>query len=347
VSGPRSLLGTAVGAFALDAAACAVAVAAGPAGLALGAALHLAATHLTRRAAALRAPLSRAELDLVTVLACGLPLLGPLTAWCVPRRAEDRCGGDAHEAFEAERARARAAAGVGRARAVELQLTGEPARDLRARLDVECHLDVLRFGDRTLRGNLARKLAERGGPQDLSLLRRVLEDPEEELRIQAFLFLRDARAAHVARVGELRVAAEAVGTAEAWLAAARAHLEFAESGALDPALVRFELERGREALSLGRAAADSAQHRMALGALELALLGRLGRTVEAAEVLRELGRLELLAAEAPHVLEAWAEVALRSGQVGVARAAAEALAVAGAAVPSWLAALQTEARRAG
>ncbi len=374
----EGLLGAVVRAFTLDAVAVAL-VCSGALGWSiLGLALHICAASFTRRAAALRAPLSRAELDLVTLLALGLPLVGPLTAWCVPRTAENGQTGDAHEAFEAERARQRGASGVGETR--ELQLSGEPERDLRARLDVESHLDVLRFGDRMLRSNLVRKLAERGGPQDLALLRRVLEDPEEELRIQAFLSLRDARTVHVRRLEELRVQAAATGAVEAWVAVARAHLLFAESGALDPALVRFELERGLEAIQEGRmalatcgatepsgartlgcapAAADARGGRstgprastpsvpavVELGTLELRMFGRLGRVAEAAEAVAELGTPESLAETAPAVLETWADVALRAGRVGAARRAADALDAAGAVLPTWLASLPREVQR--
>ncbi|MEZ6017348.1 MAG: hypothetical protein R3F49_19700 [Planctomycetota bacterium] len=289
---------------------------------------HGAAALAAARAARRRAPTTRAEQDLVLVVAFGLPVIGPLFAWLVPRPAHTESLPDAHEVFEATR---------GSRQPARLPLSGDWSADVRARLDVESHLDVLRFGDRTLRANLVHKLAERGTPRDLALLRRVLEDPEEELRIQAFLHLREARNVHIEAVGALRVTAEGTGDPSAWLAAARGHLQFAESGALDPALVRFELVRALEAT---RRIQALELRREAL-ALELRILGRLGCKAEAEQTLAALGEdLDSVLLEMPDVLIAWAEVAFRAADLTAVRSAARVLERTGAAVPEWMVALR-------
>lgn len=330
----RSIARTVAVAAAAEGVALALGVGGGPAACVLGLGLHGWAASWALRAAELRAPLSRAERDLVLVLALGLPVLGVLAGWIVPRPLGARVDADAHEAFEDARA------GLGRhgaLRARELGFSGRWADDVRARLDVESHLDVLRFGDRTLRGNLVQKLAQRGAARDLELLRRVLEDPDEELRIQAFLYLREARSARLEQVTLARERAAASGRAEDWLAAAREHFKFAESGALDPALVHFELQRALEAVRRVRTLAERSD---AL-ALELQLLGRLGAKDEAERALASLrdgARTETSElASKPDVLVAWAEVAFRASDLRAVREAAQRLTAQGEALPSWLA----------
>lgn len=317
----------------------------------LAALVHLIAARLAVEVAGRRADLSRAERDLVWLLALGVPVLGVLLGWLVPRPRGVAAEADAHEAFEAARARRSGGEtdamglGDGDPASRSLALSGTFDRDVRARLDVESHLDVLRFGDRTLRSNLVLKLAERGGPRDLALLRRVLEDPEEELRIQAFLQLREARNRHLASLAaRIGAAAEAEASAPltssgatpsdglhaasaAWLEVARGHLELAESGALDPALVGFELQR---ALDAARRACPNHAAR----ALELRVLARLGSQAEAQRALADLGD-ELDAA--PELLAASAEVAFRAGHLGAVRAAAARLTSTGSVVPEWMA----------
>ena len=70
---------------------------------ALAALVHVGAARLAVAAAELRADLSRAERDVVWLLALGVPVLGVLLGWLVPRPRGMGPVADAHEAFEAAR----------------------------------------------------------------------------------------------------------------------------------------------------------------------------------------------------------------------------------------------------
>ncbi|MCP5020809.1 MAG: hypothetical protein GY930_03440 [bacterium] len=164
---------------------------------------------------------SRSERDLVFLMALGLPGLGPLCAWALPGPLRTEEPQDAHAAFEE-------ALQIQVSPVEKSQLTGFDAQH------IQSYSEVLHHGDLAQRSGLVRKLALLGRPEHMRLLRRFLEDPDEELRIQAFLQLRSQREKYEARIRSLDKALPQGGAGTQQLALA--HQNYAQSGLLEPEL---------------------------------------------------------------------------------------------------------------
>ncbi len=164
---------------------------------------------------------SRAERDLVFLMALGLPGLGPLCAWALPGPLRTEEPQDAHAAFEETLQTQASPVETG-------QLTGFDAQH------IQSYSEVLHHGDLAQRSGLVRKLALLGRPEHMRLLRRFLEDPDEELRIQAFLQLRSQREEYEARIRSFDQVLSQGGAGAQQLALA--HRDYAQSGLLEPEL---------------------------------------------------------------------------------------------------------------
>lgn len=295
--------------------------------LVVGGAAHVAAALFARRAAFERSGASRAELDLCTLVALGLPGVGVAFAWLLPNPAGAQQAVDAHEAFESRR---------GPAMRAQAGLSGIRGDDLRGRLNVESDGYVLRHGSTQRRTNLVRKLGDRGHPEDFDLLWKILDDPEEELRIQAFLRLREARGCHRASIEALSSEYTATGNDRVGLDLADARLEYAKCRVLDPALGCLELEAALELatnIDVGDGDACSVRART----IKLEATSRLGRLAEASAFAQDVevgvdGDARSLEAS----LVAWAKLAFDAKEKGPIIEVAERLTAHDLPVPLWM-----------
>ncbi|MEZ6020493.1 MAG: hypothetical protein R3F17_10450 [Planctomycetota bacterium] len=277
--------------------------------------------------AAVPRPVQRAERDVVALLAAGLPLLGPTFAWALPERLR-RARTDAHAAQEERRAAAEDEEIEG--------LSGHWLQDLGERVHVESYREVLRFGDLNRRSSLVRKLSGLGAPEHMHLLRECLEDPDEELRIQAFQQLRSWRSHWESRIRAAEHAPDAHSPAGR-LAIAEAQADLAQSGVLDPALVAAQWQRTLQAAEAVPEAAGLP--------LRLRALTELGRTRESRRLYARVSKSVRLT---PELVETWARLQFGKRRWRSLRLADRQLRLMGAPRPAWLqAALGDPAKEAG
>lgn len=176
------------------------------------------------------------------VLCCALfvPVLGPpLAPWLFA--APDRTVANAHaafETFEAEVLRAE-------------EFAGRHLTERAAPLSIH---EVLRHGSTDHRRNALRKLAERGEPRHLALLRRCLSHEDVELRLGAFSEINRLLRSWESRLADARRRANAENVATSHLTVARIHREYAASGLLDGPMTEFHLARAEAAC------ADAGRH---------------------------------------------------------------------------------------
>ena len=255
--------------------------------------------------------------DAMLVAALVLPGLGPLIAWLLVRRRRDGAV-NAHAFFEN----------------YEQEVHGEVAFDAvpaPARTRPVSFHDVLRAGSLDHRRNALRKLAERGQPMHLRLLRRCLSHSDMELRLGAFAEINRLLRQWEGRLCELRAAVDAQPddpAARAQLSAA--HRGYAASGLLDEDMARFQLRQAANACRLaGAAAANHADL-----AIERALVCTdLGDLDGASAVL---GRLADEHLEDARVCIARARIAFLQHRFDRVRSEAEKLHRAGEQSPRWM-----------
>ncbi|MEZ5963022.1 MAG: hypothetical protein R3F56_04160 [Planctomycetota bacterium] len=314
--------------------------------------LHVTATILCVAAARLRiAPHGTAgadadrgrrqvELDLVLLTALFVPLFGASLAWLFPRRVRASTV-DAHAWFEQHERM------VGRSGLPGVVATEE---DDALPHDVMSFSEVLRRGSLDHKQNALRKLAQRGTPRHLGMLREMLYGDNVELRLCAYGELQALSRVHESRLATLQakvedtaqLAAEDGARHQLLTEAAEAHQTYATSGLLDPEMRRYHLQRGAR-LAEEAWLADPRQWRVA--AVYARTLSDLG---DHAHALRALDHVRDDDRDRPEVCVAEAEIAFRHRDFALAHAAADRLLHRRLTLPDWLQALvQRRAERAG
>ncbi len=211
---------------------------------------------------------SRAERDLVFLMALGLPGLGPLCAWALPGAPRKEDPQDAHAAFEETL----------QSQALPIEASQPTGLDAQ---HIQSYSEVLHHGDLAQRSGLVRKLAQLGKPEHMRLLRRFLGDPDEELRIQAFLQLRSQREKHETRIRSFEQV-PSQGDVDVHRLA-QAHRDYAQSGLLEPELESLQWQAILKLLENPGPQAQSGWERIRLQALI-----QMGQFEEAEEVLAQI-----------------------------------------------------------
>ena len=228
---------------------------------------HLCASILSLVAARLSGVKGGRDCDAVLMTALFVPLFGPALAWMMPVQ-------DDAEALAArvmlEQVESRLEQGADYARPL---YQGDFEADLARQVNSVSYYEVLETGDLEQKRDALRKLARLGEPRHLALLMRTLEDPEQELRLCAYLELDRVRQRHERTIAKRQKAVEAWKAWEQWLAdveqygeqgaaampamdeetarsdpeqlrtaLARAHLDYAVSGCLDVTMRQFRLD---------------------------------------------------------------------------------------------------------
>ncbi|MEZ6014895.1 MAG: hypothetical protein R3F49_07275 [Planctomycetota bacterium] len=264
---------------------------------------------------------SGAEADTLAVLALGLPVVGASLGWLIQPSTRRGASGALQGRSEVEVDAAQDALEHARLAIVpdRVQLA-----DL---VHVETFRSVVANGDLQARSGLVTKLTKLRGPEHMRLLRRLLDDPDEEIRIHAYESLRDA-VEPLERALDEAEARAALGDAAAFAGVARAHLALATSPALDGARQHRHLLLALDVAREGRAAGDRVGT-----ARELEALWRLSRHADASALRRgERGRFAL---DTP-LLEAYAVAAFERREWRALTWTARALDRRGASRPAWL-----------
>lgn len=306
--------------------------------------LHAAAAMLCAVAARLRLPRPAAvsggeddgrrqvELDLVALTAVFVPLFGPGLAWLFPRRVRTSAV-DAHAWFEQQERML----GHGRLAAAT------QGDDDSLPHDIMSFSEVLRRGTLDHKQNALRKLAQRGTPRHLAMLRETLYSTDVELRLCAYGELQAQSRVHENRLAALQARVEAGASGDtgasdrARLAllteAAEAHQTYATSGLLDPEMRRYHLQRGVRFAEEAWLADPGAWRVATVYARTLSDLG------DHAQALRAFAHVQGEDRHRPEVCVAQAEIAFRSRDFDLAHAAGERLLQRRLLLPEWLQAL--------
>ncbi|MHC4470013.1 MAG: tetratricopeptide repeat protein [Planctomycetota bacterium] len=330
-----SLLAKVAGAVAaLAGVLAAVLVVTGAEGWRLPAAVlaHLAAAALAMMSARMRhgAALTPVERDLVLVTALILPGVGPALAWNMLRKPDGTDVENAHEVVEQY-------LDYVKPRIPEYErtlFTGDFDKDLARKLDAVSYREVLAHGNIDQKRSALTRLAELGEPHHLGLIRRCLEDPEQEIRLYAYGELERLIKGRENAVAKARRATEKEpGDPAALVGLAHAHFELATSGLLDAATAHFHLGVAAEQAKKAQALEENDLQAVLLEALVYANMGDLDRAATRLEELPEELR------ETPEVSRVMGEVAFRSRDFSRARVEAGRLMMAREALPGYLEAL--------
>lgn len=311
-AGPGRRFGLGCAAVVTELVACHAVLAYGLVGVAV--ALHVVASVFCALTAERSAQTYR---DALFLGALAVPLLGPMVAWILPSRP--RAGvANAHAFFEN----------------YEADIHGEvelEERDPESRTRTMSFHEVLRYGTLDHRRNALRKLAERGQPMHLQLLRRCLSNPDMELRLGAFTELDRLLHGWEERLSALQAAVEETpGDPERRAALSRAHREYAASGLLDEDTARFQLGQAARACDLETAPAAKQTDLAVERAMVFAEVGDLER---AALALREVDAVDV---DEPRVCIARARIAFLTRRFGDVRREVDSLRSSAAEVPRWM-----------
>jgi hypothetical protein len=270
------------------------------------------------------------ERDLTLATALFVPLFGPALAWRFALGARGD-GIDAHAWFEQQE----------RLRSERRLVAIAPADDDRDAVphDVMSFSEVLRRGTLDHKRNALRKLAERGTPRHLGMLRDALYSDNVELRLCAYGEIQSLARGHETRLADLQrelreCPAEASDARHRLLTeAAAAHQSYAASGLLDPEMRRYHLQcavRYAEEAWL----ADPQQWRIAtVYALTLSDLG------DHDHAMRAFAKVRSTDIDRPEVCIAQAEVAFRQRDFVAVRNAGDRLRRQRLRLPEWLSAV--------
>jgi hypothetical protein len=300
--------------------------------LAIGCFLHLVGGQLAVRAAGLRrkTPLTEVERDAILCLATFAPVVGPALAWRIPRRNAEKTIENAHEVVERYMSHVKPAVPEHE----RTLFTGDHDKDLARKLDMESFIEVLNHGETDQKRSALFRLAELGAPHHLALIRRCLEDDDQEVRLYAYGELERLTREHEMAIAEARKGeAEAPSCPEAKKDRSRAHAGLAGSGVLDGPTSGFHF---RAAAMYAQQAQELAENDVEAVLLEAVAQARLGELELARECLDGLSEEHR---ERTDVALARAEVAFCMRDFGAARAAAGHLILFEEELPDWLAAL--------
>ncbi len=253
----------------------------------------------------------------VLVGAAAVPVLGPALAWLLLARPA-RPGHNAHAWF------------------VDQESAGD-ADDTFAHQDddplgatMSFH-EVLRHGSLDHRRNALRKLAERGQPMHLALLRRCLSHPDMELRLGAFREVNRLLERWEARIARLGAEADAApDDPSVHQRLSLSHREFATSGLLDRETQRLQLEM---ALARCKAARLAAPRDTGL-AVEQAMVYIALEDLAGAE--RTLATVVPSDVDRPDLCAARAQLAFRLRRFDAIAAEVDRLEATASPVPAWM-----------
>jgi hypothetical protein len=294
--------------------------------------LHIVGAQLAVRAAMIRrpTPLTEVERDAVLCLATLAPVVGPALAWRIPRRDVAKTVENAHEVVERYMTHVKPAVPEHE----RTLFTGDHDRDLARKLDMESFIEVLNHGETDQKRSALFRLAELGEPHHLALVRRCLEDDDQEVRLYAYGELERLTREHETAIAEARRdEAQAPSCAEAKKALSKAHSGLAGSGVLDRPTSGFHY---RAAAMYARQAQELDGDDVEAVLLEAVAQARLGDLDAARACLEGLAEEHR---ERTDVALAIAEVAFCMRDFGTARAAAGHLILFEEELPGWLAAL--------
>ncbi len=275
--------------------------------------------------------MSPVECDAILWTALFVPLFGPPLAWAIPHMKANEKVEDAHQVFEKYEEHVRPTVPD-----YERTLfTGDFDRDLARELDAESYYEVLRNGNTDQKRNALKSLADMGEPKHLELVRRCLEDPEQEVRLYAYSEIERLGRVHEERIEEQTKQAEhEPNNPEVLCALAETYYHYGMSGVLDAGLSAYHFR-----IAARNAAEARVKGHDGLGphVMEALSLVALGDNDAARRVLAELapekqndGRVCLVRAR----------IAYLERDFEAARIEAQAMEATGTERPSWLDALR-------
>ena len=295
--------------------------------------LHFAAAGISFLAARFRrrGKMSPVESDAVLWTALFVPLFGPPLAWAIPHMKANEKVEDAHQVFEKYEEHVRPTVPD-----YERTLfTGDFDRDLARELDAESYYEVLRNGNTDQKRNALKSLADMGEPKHLELVRRCLEDPEQEVRLYAYSEIERLGRAHEERIEEqTKQAEQEPNNPEALCALAETYYHYGTSGVLDAGLSAYHFRIAVHNAAEARVKGHDGLEPYLMEALSLVALGdndAARRTLDGLAPERQNdGRICLVRAR----------IAYLERDFEAARIEARTVEAAGAELPSWLDALR-------
>lgn len=306
---------------------------------------HAAATLLCLCAAEVLRPLPRpasaeqrarrsVERDLLLATAAFVPLFGPALAWrfLLAKRDDEL---DAHAWFEKQ--------AHNHAERRVMAIAPKDDHDTVPH-DVMSFSEVLRRGTLDHKRNALRKLAERGTPRHLGMLRNALYSDNAELRLCAYGELQTLARGHEERLADLQrelgeLADQDRDARHRLLTeAAAAHQSYAASGLLDPEMRRYHLQC---AVRYAEEAWLAAPQQWRIATVYALTLSDLGDHEHARGAFAQVPAGDQ---ERPEVCIAQAEIAFRQRDFVAVRHAGERLERQRLRPPEWLAALCDQRR---
>ncbi len=278
-----------------------------------------------------RGEMSPVERDAVLWTALFVPLFGPPLAWAIPHMKANKKVEDAHQVFEKYEEHVRPTVPD-----YERTLfTGDFDRDLARELDAESYYEVLRNGNTDQKRNALKSLADMGEPKHLELVRRCLEDPEQEVRLYAYSEIERLGRVHEERIEEQTKQAEhEPNNPEVLCALAETYYHYGMSGVLDAGLSAYHFRIAARNAAEARVKGHDGLGPHVMEALSLVALG----DNDAAR--RTLGGLPPERHDDERVCLVRARIAYLERDFEAARIEALTLEAAGAELPSWLDALR-------
>ena len=305
-------------------------------------AMHLAAAHISARAAAVRRDdLSPTERDAVLWIAALVPMFGPSLAWSMPvpppcEEDEDNDSDEiinAHDMFE----RYEKHVTPHRPDYERTLFTGDYAADIARELDAESYVEVLRHGTTDQKRNALRRLATLGDPKHFDQIRGCLLDPLHEVRLYAYSELEKASEVYEEDIADLsKKLAKRPKHKKSLLRLADVQYRYAASGIHDAAMAAFYFKTVVRYAQRAIDAGVEGPEPVWLIARALAALG------QPADALAEIAKLSVEEQELPQSCLVRASIRFHDREFDSAREEAERVVAAGGTLPGWLAALLTE-----
>ena len=278
-----------------------------------------------------RGEMSPVECDSVLWTALFVPLFGPPMAWAIPHMKANKTVEDAHQVFEKYEEHVRPTVPD-----YERTLfTGDFDRDLARELDAESYYEVLRNGNTDQKRNALKSLADMGEPKHLELVRRCLEDSEQEVRLYAYSEIERLGRMHEERIEEQsKQADQEPDNPEALCSLAETYYRYGMSGVLDAGLSAYHFRIAVRNAAEARVKGHEGLEPYVMEALSLVALGdndAARRTLaELAPDQQNDGRVCLVRAR----------IAYLERDFEAARVEAQTMEASGTEPPSWLDALR-------
>ena len=275
--------------------------------------------------------MSPVECDAILWTALFVPLFGPPLAWAIPHLKANTSVEDAHQVFEKYEEHVRPTVPD-----YERTLfTGDFDRDLARELDAESYYEVLRNGNTDQKRNALKSLADMGKPKHLELVRRCLEDPEQEVRLYAYSEIERLGRVYEERIEEqTKQAEQEPNNPDVLCALSETYYVYGMSGVLDTGLSAYHFRIAVRNATKARVKGHDGLEPSLIQALALVALG----DNDAAR--RTLGELAPEKQQDGRVCLVRARIAYLERDFEAARIEVETMDADGAEVPPWLDALR-------